>query len=191
MLFPSSTKKDSDKLTLSEFLPLGYLYVLILGIIAESIYYGLIGINFLSYAGILDVLLGPVAILTDKPILLVLLILVGSIFYYLMILRNKKNETKTQDASAVDANTAFLLVMAIMILAAFVGYGLGRGMSERTDIAKNEIEHNTVLYFLNGEKKEVRNLGNTGSFIFYIQKDKENISVAPISNNIMEIELKK
>jgi hypothetical protein len=43
---------------------------------------------------------------------------------------------------------------------------------------------------MNGEKKDVRKLGNTGTFLFYIEKGQKNIRIAPITNNIKEIELK-
>jgi hypothetical protein len=191
MLFPSSSRKESPEssLSLSEILPLGYLYILILGILAESLYYGLIGINFLSYASILDVLLGPIAILTDKPILLILLIVVGSVFYYLMIVKGKKSSNKSDSESkGVTVYAAYGIVMSVMVLFAFVGYGLGKGMKERSNIGENKIKHDVTLHFLNGEKKEVRKLGNTSTFFFHIQKDQKSISISPISNNIKEIE---
>lgn len=194
MLFPFSSKKESPEssLRLSEILPLGYLYILILGILAESLYYGLIGINFLSYASILDVLLGPIAILTDKPILLILLIVVGSVFYYLMIVKGKKSSNKSDSESkGVTVYAAYGIVMSVMVLFAFVGYGLGKGMKERSNIGVNKIKHDVTLHFLNGEKKEVRKLGNTSTFIFHIQKDQKSISISPISNNIQEIEQMK
>jgi heme/copper-type cytochrome/quinol oxidase subunit 2 len=194
MIFPTSSKKEStdSQLTISEFLPLGYLYILILGILAESLYYGLIGINFLSYASILDVLLGPIAILTDKPILLVFLVVIGSVFYYLMVVKGRKNAKNSEPKKeGINVLTAYGLVMAVMVLTAFVGYGLGKGMKERSNIAENKIEHDVTLHFLNGDKKEVRKLGNTSTFIFHIQKDQKSISISPISNNIKEIEQMK
>ncbi|WP_288372554.1 hypothetical protein [uncultured Algoriphagus sp.] len=194
MIFPTPSKKEStdSQLTISEFLPLGYLYILILGILAESLYYGLIGINFLSYASILDVLLGPIAILTDKPILLVFLVVIGSVFYYLMVVKGRKNAKNSEPKKeGINVLTAYGLVMAVMVLTAFVGYGLGKGMKERSNIAENKIEHNVTLHFLNGDKKEVRKLGNTSTFIFHIQKDQKSISISPISNNIKEIEQMK
>ncbi|MDE0561678.1 hypothetical protein OU792_16895 [Algoriphagus sp. NF] len=194
MLIPFSSRKESPEssLSLSEILPLGYLYILILGILAESLYYGLIGINFLSYASILDVLLGPIAILTDKPILLILLIVVGSVFYYLMIVKGKKSSNKSDSESkGVTVYAAYGIVMSVMVLFAFVGYGLGKGMKERSNIGENKIKHDVTLHFLNGEKKEVRKLGNTSTFIFHIQKDQKSISISPISNNIKEIEQMK
>ncbi|WP_289030966.1 hypothetical protein [uncultured Algoriphagus sp.] len=194
MIFPTTPKKEIKhySLSFSEFLPIGYLYLLILGILAESLYYGLIGINFLSYASILDVLLGPIAILTDKPILLILLIVVGSVFYYLMIVKGKKSSNKSDSESkGVTVYAAYGIVMSVMVLFAFVGYGLGKGMKERSNIGENKIKHDVTLHFLNGEKKEVRKLGNTSTFIFHIQKDQKSISISPISNNIKEIEQMK
>lgn len=183
-------KENPNQLGVSEILPLGYLYLLILGILAESVYYGLLGINFLSYASILDVLLGPIAILTDNLILLGLLIVVGLIFYFLMKRSFEKLKKTNPEKVTLGLTGSWLFVMSIMILSAFVGYGLGGGMKNRESIANNDIQHNVTVHFLDGEKREVRKLGNTGTFLFYIEKGQKTIRVAPISNNIKEIELK-
>lgn len=190
MILPTDSNQSS-KLSISEILPLGYLYLLVLGIIAESIYYGLIGINFLSYASILDVLLGPVAILTDQPVLLGLLVLIGVILYYLLFVRKKKDPKDDTEKNSADPAMGYVLLMGFMILAAFIGYGLGKGVKAKNKIANNDIEHNTIIHFLDGEKKEVRKLGNTGSFLFYVQKDQKNLSIVPIATSIKEIEQKK
>jgi hypothetical protein len=136
-MIPLGTKKenkapsDTSQLGISEIIPLGYLYLLVLGILAESVYYGLLGINFLSYASILDVLLGPIAILTDNLMLLGLLILVGALFFFLMKRTNKKLQKTSPEKLKISFVASWLIVMAIMVLSAFVGYGLGGGMKER------------------------------------------------------------
>jgi hypothetical protein len=183
-------KENPNQLGISEILPLGYLYLLVLGILAESVYYGLLGINFLSYASILDVLLGPIAILTDNLILLGLLLAVGTIFYFLMKRTSQKLQKTNPEKVSLSLTASWLFVMSIMILSAFVGYGLGGGLKMRDNIANNDIKHNITLHFLDGEKRDVCKLGNTGTFLFYIEKDQKNIRIAPIANNIKEIEYK-
>ncbi|MFV8351923.1 hypothetical protein [Flavobacterium sp. XS2P14] len=51
-------------------LPFGYLFLVVLGIIKESIYYYQVGINILKYSNIMDVLISPIADLTSTPIIL-------------------------------------------------------------------------------------------------------------------------
>lgn len=195
-MIPLGTKKDPShpanrsQLGISEILPLGYLYLLILGILAESVYYGLLGVNFLSYASILDVLLGPIAILTDNLLLLGLLVVVAVVFYFVMKKTSQKLQKTNPEKVSLGLTASWLFVMSIMILSAFVGYGLGGGMKERERIKEDNIEHNITLHFMNGESKDVRKLGNTGAFLFYIEKGQKHIHVAPIANNIKEIELK-
>nr|WP_309757508.1 hypothetical protein [Flavobacterium sp.] len=51
-------------------LPFGYLFLVVLGIIKESIYYYQVGINILKHSNIMDVLISPIADLTSTPIIL-------------------------------------------------------------------------------------------------------------------------
>jgi hypothetical protein len=187
MLLLGNSKTDSTQPHISEIIPYGYLYLLILGIAAESIYYGVIGINFLSYASILDVLLGPVAILTDNILLFAILIGLGIIFYLFLLLVNKVQEKKQSDKRTMNLLTSWLLFMSMAVFWGFVGYGYGGALSEKERIENNNIEHNLVVHFINGESKEVRKLGNTGGYLFYIEKGQKKTSVSPIHGTILSM----
>jgi hypothetical protein len=64
---------------LQTYLPLGYLYLVILGIIKESIHFFQLGINILKYSTLMDVLLSPIADLMSHPLIFVLFIVfIGS-----------------------------------------------------------------------------------------------------------------
>jgi hypothetical protein len=49
---------------LQTFLPLGYLYLIILGILRDGVFFYMLGINFLKYSSIMDILISPISELT-------------------------------------------------------------------------------------------------------------------------------
>ncbi len=67
--------------SIQEFFSFGYFYLLFLGIINSAIFYGILGVDIIRYSNALDVLLSPVALLTDNVrlpiIILVTLILLA------------------------------------------------------------------------------------------------------------------
>ena len=51
--------------TIQEYLPLGYLYLLVFGIVTDVIYYGALGVNIINYTSVTDILLSPIEKLVD------------------------------------------------------------------------------------------------------------------------------
>lgn len=81
------------ELRIQDYISIGYIYLLLLGIIRESIFYGFMGVNIMSYSHIMDILLGPVAYLTSHPILSLIFLL----FSYWVIIQprfHRKNREK-------------------------------------------------------------------------------------------------
>lgn len=81
----SHEKEISYSEKLASLLPLGYLYLIVLGILNQSIQYGLIGINILNYVAISDVLFSPITILTSHYIVLISVVVIGIGLYYLVV----------------------------------------------------------------------------------------------------------
>ena len=55
---------------IQNLLPIGYIYLVLMGILKESLLYYQLGINILKYSTIMDILISPIADLTANPILL-------------------------------------------------------------------------------------------------------------------------
>ena len=72
--------------TIQEYLSLGYLYLLILGVISDAIYYQFLHINILHYTTVLDVLLSPIARITSH-LLIPLIIVLGTFFTYFLVFK--------------------------------------------------------------------------------------------------------
>ena len=57
-------KQKDSKYNLQDYLSLGYVYLLVLGVFNQAIYYKFLNINILEYSSILDVLISPISIIT-------------------------------------------------------------------------------------------------------------------------------
>ena len=69
---------------LQKLLPFGYLFLVILGIARESIFYNQLGINILNYSTIMDILISPVSILTSHPLVFIIFILMIVSLYFII-----------------------------------------------------------------------------------------------------------
>lgn len=59
-------KIDQDKLGLQDYFYIGYLYLIILGIVSDAIFYGIFGVSYLNYTTILDALISPISLLINN-----------------------------------------------------------------------------------------------------------------------------
>lgn len=83
--------KISDDL--EKLLPFGYLFLIIMGILKDSIQYYQYGINILKFSTIMDILISPIAYLTSNPITLIAVISLFISHYYLpkFLLKHDQN----------------------------------------------------------------------------------------------------
>ena len=84
--------KNIDKV--QNLLPLGYLFLVILGIVKESIFYYQIGINIIKYSSIMDILISPIAAITSHPVFFIVIIVLFIFFFKLpqILLKNEDKE---------------------------------------------------------------------------------------------------
>jgi len=69
---------------LQEYLSMGYVYLIILGIISDVIYFHFFGINILKYAAISDILISPISILVKDIRVLVSVVIIVGLGYVIM-----------------------------------------------------------------------------------------------------------
>ena len=178
--------------TIIDALPLGYLYLLLLGIVSDSIFYGLIGINIISYSTILDVLLGPVVHLTESLIFPIAIILLPIMMYFYLKLVIKLTTRKKQNAPNLivkfSLNRIWLFMTALVIFSAFIGFGLGGGLVIKKKIQDGDFTSNTRISFVHGNEVDVKVVGNNSTYIFYVEKGNRFVTISPIQNNISKIE---
>lgn len=192
---------------LQRLLPLGYLFLVVLGIIKESVYYYQFDINILKYSNIMDILISPIADLTSHPVVLFSFI-AFILMLYLMIFILSKNHRKewvrkivgskdslgtlTEKEVKAYFGNVFLLMFALGLLSFFLGIGLGNGMKVSKRIASNGLEYHYKLTYNSDESKEIYLIGSNSANYFYVAKGNKNVQISPVGTvKIIELLPKK
>ncbi|WP_338763572.1 hypothetical protein WAF17_19965 [Bernardetia sp. ABR2-2B] len=192
-----------EKLTLQEYLSLGYIYLIVLGIISDVIYFRFLDVDILNYSAISDILLSPVNILTQSWLLFIFFVgvIIFSHFYINVFMpkfhkkyRNKKwysisksveKSDKTIESIKKNKGLPFML---FFIFCMFVGLGIGRGTSVRKRIKNQDLKINHRVTFINDFKKDVYVVGQNSSYLFYILEGEKEVSITAINPNIKVIQ---
>lgn len=190
-------------LALQDYLSIGYIFLLVLGVVHETIYYKFLGVNILEYSSILDVLISPIAVMSGNLALAVAVIaaLFFSHFYlwltprYFNYLSKKKKYQQGAHKLKLDKyqqmiknQNGKLLIMAVFVISLFIGLGVGRGHKTKERIESNEIKMTHQIHFERGGKQKINMLGKNSLYIFYVGAGMEEVSIAPIQGNIRLIQ---
>jgi hypothetical protein len=185
------------------FLSVGYIYLIVMGILNETLYYNQIGIDILNYSSILDVLISPISKLTSSISSLVIFIIIIFFAFKLpnILAKNKdKNWFKklikfdtelTKDEIKSSLLKTFLFIVAIGLFGFYVGSGIGKGFRMSEKIEKGEIEFNDQIKFINGDESNVEIVGTNSMYLFYLEKNNKSVQITPISGIIKSIEKNK
>ncbi|MEM1124467.1 MAG: hypothetical protein AAGJ18_28780 [Bacteroidota bacterium] len=194
---------NSDNRTIQDYLSLGYLYILILGILTESIRYSFVGINIINYSTVLDVLLSPISILTQTILLPIGFIIFGFLAWLLVRWSRKKHERKRtnpdyrarKDFDRLEYNYhnikpihSVLFILALFIFSAYCGYGIGGGYALKEDLTDGNFQLNRQITFADDTKIKVKEVGHNSLYFFCLEKSAEEVSIIPIQGNIKKIE---
>lgn len=184
-------------------LPIGYLFLVLMGILKESILYYQLGINILKYSTIMDILISPIADLTSNPILLIAIIILFLLPFILTNYLAKKTDRKwVQKISGLNNTTAeltpekiknhftkaYIMFIVIGLLSFFLGIGIGKGAKISKKIANNKLEYKDHINFNTGESENIYLIGSNSVYYFYLTKGSQTIKIAPVGT-IKNIEL--
>jgi hypothetical protein len=196
---------------LQRLLPFGYIYLVIMGIIKESIFYYQLDINILKFSSIMDILISPIAEITKHPFLilifiLLILLLYGYKQYFLKHPEKKfvkkflKKYAKIDDSSALTQQELKKIIDKTLInyffallICFFLGFGIGGGnfLSKRIKNGNLKFEkYGQILTFNSGEKKEIYLINTNSQYYFYVVKGEKNIEISPIGA-IQSLNVKK
>ncbi|MEO0898759.1 MAG: hypothetical protein AAFY71_20270 [Bacteroidota bacterium] len=184
------------------YVSVGYIYLLALGVIHDVMYYGFFGINIMSYVGVQDILVSPIAYMTENwrlPVAVVVLS-VGIYFYgkfmakkgiekYHQLEREGKltEKIKQRHEQISKAATPVTLIM-LGVLSMYLGAGLGSGNKRSGLMEAGKLSMNQELTFMSGDKQVGRIIGQTTSYLFYVREGEKSVTVLPIQGNVMEIQ---
>lgn len=179
---------------LKKFFSFGYIFLVILGILKESVFYYQLGINILNYSSISDILISPIVDVVSHPVLIIATLALFLLAYiYPKILYRKKHTRLGRKLSSMknldtmsesDINdhfsNLFVAFLSASLLSFFVGLGWGEGSKIVKKINNNTIEYNKTYYFDKEEKQEVYQIGVNSSYYFYLTKGSNNIKISPV-----------
>ncbi|MFP3592668.1 hypothetical protein [Chryseobacterium sp. SIMBA_038] len=189
-------------------LPLGYLYLIVLGLLKESILFYQLGINILKYSSITDILISPIADMASSPILIIVIISVVLLFFLFQVILvknsdknwskkllgsykiNHEGDKKTLQKSMIPV---FAILVGIELLALFVGLGLGEGRIIKKRIDTQDLKYNyKIVSESGGEPTDIYMIDINSSYYFYVEKGDRNIKIAPVGKiNTLEVIKKK
>ena len=194
-----------DNFTISEYLSLGYLYLLVLGILEDAIYYSFLDINILKYATILDVLLSPIVLLTSN-VGIPIIIIIAIIFLYVWVAvlaprfhkryREKKwyrkfnKDIDKSDQRVIRQSSVHFLIKATagLILSFYLGLGIGGGIATSERIETNKLKSDHIITFQDKQTLKVKIIGQNSAYLFYVATGEKQITIAPIIQNIKTIQ---
>lgn len=197
----------NKSLVLQDYLSLGYVFLLVVGLFHETIYYSFLGVNILEFSSLLDVLMCPVSVITGNLVLglAVVICVVGVLFATTLLPKHyqklakkekyqsgKRKEKLDKSIAALKAKNSTLIFTVFYVFSMYVGLGVGRGTGTRSKINKEEIKLTHELVFKDGEREKIKMLGKNSLYIFYVTQEKREVTIAPIDGNVKKIsKLKK
>lgn len=198
-------KIEKDKLGLQDYFYIGYLYLIILGIVSDAIFYGIFGVSYLNYTTILDALISPISLLTNNWVLAVALgVMFTLLYFYLTIwapklyqkLRLKKWYQKLYNIkkwdkryAALEAKKNLLPGMMFLFFLLFVSMRTGYGLGMKHKLIKKRITPNYTLIFKDNSRLDVRKIGQNSAYFFYFIPGEKVITATPIADNLKQIKV--
>lgn len=188
---------------IQSLLPLGYLYLIILGLLKESILFHHLGINILKYSSITDILISPISDMVSNPRLIIVIISFCIFFFFVQFLlvknshknwaqkilgQNRFNENTSKKEIQKAIFPFFVLIIAVELLAVFVGLGVGKGDRLSKAIVRNDFSCNYKVNFSSGKSEDLYVFDLNSSYYFYVAKGSKHIKIAPVGT-ISSLEL--
>jgi len=193
---------------LQTLLPLGYFYLIVLGILKDGIFFYLLGINIIKYSSITDVLMSPISDMTAYPILLIAvsIIIFCLIQYNRYLVKNShkkwirnsysnkrflaKNPNSTEDAFKSHIKNQVYYSILMMIASFFLGGGIGFAITARDRIKNDDMKFNYKITYDSGKETDIYLIDSNSEYHFYVEKGQKNITIAP-NSSIKKVELIK
>ena len=182
---------------------MGYLYLIVLGIVKESLFYYQLDINILKYSSLMDVLISPIAELTSRlAIIWATLFLVGlSLIFQKLLVKNsdkkwvrrilgqepEENSFEKEEIKKIVVQQCVVFLM-VALGTFFLGTGLSNGEKVARKIRENNLSYDYKISFESDKQEEVFLINSNSSYYFYITKGNKNLKIAP-TGSIKTIEL--
>jgi hypothetical protein len=155
------------------YLSVGHIYLLLLGVTSDSIFYGLLVINIISCSPLLDVLLSPITHLTGSLIFPAFVVLIplavfGMLRLQLWWLNRRLTSAERSPQLPLllrprPLSSIWLGLLAWVIPAGFIGFSLGGGNSLKRQISAGDFKVNCLITFQDNQRVALNELAITAS----------------------------
>tara|TARA_R110002124_G_scaffold247027_2_gene412146 strand:+ start:118 stop:735 length:618 start_codon:yes stop_codon:yes gene_type:complete len=198
-------KIKQKKLNLQDVFYIGYLYLIILGIVSDAIFYGIFGVSYLNYTTILDALISPISLLINNwKISLFLGLMFWLMYLYFTrwmfklytYLRVKKWYQKLYNIEKWDKKyeelgkkNKIIPGMMFIFFLLFISMRTGMGIGMKHKYNTKEIIPNYTLVFKDNTRLDVRKVGQNSAYFFYFIPGEKVITATPIADNLKQIKV--
>lgn len=177
-------------LNLQEILSLAYLILVVIGVISESIFYGVLGVHYLEYTSILDALISPFSLITsDLRVFLIVAFMM--VLYYLYMTKFLpwvfKKTNKMDSLESIQSKKTLYGALLIALIIIFPSMRVGMSISYKEKLEDKKFRNDHMLVFKSGEVLNVKKIGQNTSYIFYVQENDTEITVTPVLDQIKQI----
>jgi hypothetical protein len=200
-------KIEKENFGLQDYFYIGYVYLIILGIVSDAIFYGIFGVSYLNYTNILDALISPISLLANNwkiSIFLALMFWLMQMYFskwmfkLYAFFRVKKWCQKIYNIEKLDKKYAELKkkknnlqgLMFIFFLL-FVSMRTGMGIGTKQKVNAEGVIPNYRLIFKDNTKLDVKKIGQNSAYFFYFIPGEKVITVTPIADNLKQIKVLK
>ena len=182
--------KSFKDLGIQDYITLGYLYLVLLGVVNIVIYYSSFNINIFDYISISDILLAPINMLfLNYKFTAMIIVVIGIASYLLKFVFWGINQLIEEIANKFNKPTKGIVyqpVIAFVVLFSYIflvlSTNMAKGMSSRVEDKSYKL--NTTLTFADNTQKDVFVIATTSVYLFYVEKGEDVVSIMPISGNV-------
>ncbi len=191
------------ELSLQEYFYIGYLFLIVLGIVSDAIFYAVLDVSYLNYITILDALISPISLLSNNWMMSLILLALFILMYFhitrfspwlYLKLRDKRWYQKVTNIEKADKRYKALkekknIVFGMMLLFFFLFVSMRTGMAigTKNKLSTKEIKPNYTLVFKDDSKLDVRKIGQNSAYYFYVVPGEKLVTVTPILDNLKQI----
>ncbi len=195
---------ETQKISIQEYLSLGYLYLLLTGLINDIIFYNNANINILHYSSFLDILITPINVLTGNILVPAVLVVMSIFMYFLNIFITKEHQKKIRKRKSSEGLAEeeiqklelqskkqepmrFLFFVGFLVFGFYTGIGMGMGEKLKKMLKDGNVKPDFNIVFNNGKDVNVKIIGQNSMYIFYIPEKTNEVIITPIVNTIFQM----
>jgi hypothetical protein len=188
-----SINKSLKELGIQDYITLGYLYLVVIGVVNIVIYYSSFNINIFDYIAITDILLAPINMLflnyTFTAMIVIVIAFISYLSKFVVLGINKLIERSAHKRNTPTKSIVFPPILVFILLFSYIFLVLSINMTNgvNSKVKNKTYKLNTTLTFADNTQKDVYVIATTSIYVFYVEKGEDVVTITPISGNVKSI----